>query len=146
MKFTKILVAVLACTSLLLAQEAAAPKAAKGEKKAAASTIKGTFVSADAVANTLIVKVGKKDDTISVDAAAKIMSGKETVALGDIKADSKLTVSCKMVDGKNVAEKITVVAPKAEKMKKSAKKDEAAPAAAPAAEPPPLLPSKFSSM
>jgi hypothetical protein len=128
MKFAKILVAVLACSSLLLAQEAAAPKAekaAKGEKKAAASTIKGTFVSADAVANTIIVKVGKKDDTLAVDASAKIMSGKDAIALGDIKADSKVTVSCKVVDGKKVADKITVAAaaaPKAEKAKKVEKK------------------------
>ncbi len=137
MKFAKVLIAVLACTSLLIAQEAAAPapKAAKGAKKESAAPIKGTFVSADAVANTIIVKVGKKDDTLSVDAAAKIMSGKETVQLGDIKADSKLTITCKMVDGKKVAEKITVAAPaapKAEKMKKADKKAAAEPAAAPA--------------
>ena len=138
MKFAKILVAVLACSSLLLAQEAAAPKAAKGEKKAAASTIKGTFVSADAVANTIIVEVGKKADTLAVDASAKITSGKETIQLGDIKADSKVTVSCKIVDGKKVAEKIAVAAaaaPKAEKAKKAEKKDAAAPAAEPAAAP-----------
>jgi|WetSurMetagenome_2_1015567.scaffolds.fasta_scaffold00334_19 hypothetical protein len=126
MKFAKILVAVLACTSLLFAQEAAAPKAekaAKSEKKPAAATIHGTFVSADAVANTIIVKAGKKDDTLSVDAGAKITSGKETIALGDIKTDAKLTITCKTVDGKKVAEKIVVAsaaAPKAEKTKKAA--------------------------
>ncbi len=140
MKLTKILVLALACTSLVLAQEAAAPKAApaKGAKKEAApAAIKGMFVSADAVANTIIVKVGKKDDTLSVATDAKITSGKETITLGDIKADSKVTVTCKMVDGKKVAEKIAVAAaaaPKAEKAKK-AEKTEAAPAAAPAAEP-----------
>jgi hypothetical protein len=140
MKFAKVLVAVLACTSLLLAQEAAAPKAektAKGEKKAATSTITGKFVSADAVANTIIVKVGKKDDTVAVDAAAKIVSGKETLQLADIKADSKVTVTCKMVDGKKVADKISVTAPKAEKPAKAEKKAAAEPAAAAAPAPAP---------
>jgi len=146
MKLTKILVIALACTSLVLAQEAAAPKAAaaKGAKKEAASApIKGTFVSADAVAQTIIVKAGKKDDTLSVATDAKITSGKDVIQLADIKADSKVTVTCKTVDGKKVAEKIAVAAAAAPKATKTTtKKTESSstttttePAAAPATAP-----------
>jgi hypothetical protein len=138
MKMSRILIAVLACTSLLLAQEAAAPAAAPAKagkaKKEAASTVMGSVVSVDAIANTIIVKVKKGEDTISVESGAKIMSGKKEIALGDIKADAKVTVTCKMVDGKKVASKIVekaAAAPKAEKKAAA----EAAPAAAPAAEP-----------
>jgi|SRR5271157_1287121 hypothetical protein len=125
MKIAKVLIAVLACTSLLIAQEAAAPKAEKpmkGAKKEAMSTVTGTFVSVDAVANTIVVKVGKKDDTLAVDASAKVMSGKDTLQLSAIPADSKLTITTKMADGKKVATKITVkaaAAAKAEKPKKA---------------------------
>ncbi len=110
MKFAKVLLAVLACTSLLIAQEAAAPmteKAANGAKKEAAS-IAGTFVSADVVGNTIIVKVGKKVDTLGVDASAKVVSGKDTIQLGAIKADSKLKIRFKTVDGQKVATGIIV--------------------------------------
>jgi hypothetical protein len=146
MKFSRILIAVLACTSLLLAQEAAspAPKAAKAKKEAGACM--GTVVSVDAIGNTIIVKTKKGDDTISVESSAKIMSGKKEIALGDIKADSKVTIACKTVDGKKVASKITVSAAKAVKTTKKTSESTtsttttttepaAAPAAAPAAEP-----------
>jgi hypothetical protein len=136
MKVSRILIAVLACTSLLLAQEAAAPapKAAKA-KKEAGSTVMGSVVSVDAIANTIIVKVKKGEDTISVESGAKIMSGKKEIALGDIKADSKVTVTCKMVDGKKVASKIVEKAAAAPKAEKADKKAAVEPAAAPAAEP-----------
>jgi hypothetical protein len=119
MKLSRVLIAVLACTSLLLAQEATAPapKAAKAKKEAGA-TIMGSVVSVDAIANTIIVKVKKGEDTISVESGAKIMSGKKEIALGDIKADAKVTVTCKTVDGKKVATKITEAAAKAEKTTK----------------------------
>jgi hypothetical protein len=128
MKFSKVLIAVVACTSFLFAQEAAAPAAApaKAAKKEAASMVAGTVVSVDAIANTIIVKVKKGEDTLSVEAGAKILSGKKDIALGDIKADAKVKVTCKMVEGKKVATKIVEIpaaAPKAEK------KAEAAPAA-----------------
>jgi hypothetical protein len=143
MKLSRILIAVLACTSLLLAQEAAAPapKAAKA-KKEAGSACMGTVVSVDAIANTIIVKTKKGDDTISVESSAKIMSGKKEIALGDIKADSKVTIACKTVDGKKVASKITVSAAKAMKTTKKTSESTTSttttttePAAAPAAEP-----------
>ena len=138
MKFSRVLIAVLACTSLLLAQEAAAPKAAKAAKS---SPIMGSVVSVDAIANTIIVKVKKGEDTISVESGAKIMSGKKEIALGDIKADSKVTIACKTVDGKKVASKITVSAAKVTKTTKKTSESTTStttttePAAAPAAEP-----------
>jgi hypothetical protein len=150
MKLTKILIAVLACTAFLFAQEAAAP-AAKAEKPAKAAkaakemSISGTVVSVDAIANTIIVKSKKAEDTLSVEAGAKIMQGKKEIALGDLKADAKVTVSCKTVDGKKVATKIVEKA--AAKAEKTTKKTTEAsststttttttePAAAPAAAP-----------
>jgi hypothetical protein len=87
-------------------------------------------VSVDAVANTIIVKVKKAEDTLSVEAGAKIVSGKKEITLGDITADASVTITFKIVDGKKVATKIS------EKVAaKTAKKAEAAPAAAPATEP-----------
>jgi hypothetical protein len=141
MKFSRILIAVLACTSFLIAQEAAAPVAAapaKAAKKEAAKTIMGSVVSVDAIANTIIVKVKKAEDTISVEAGAKIMSGKKEIALGDIKADAKVTVTCKMVDGKKVATKIVEKAAVAKVEKKTVESSTTTttttePAAAPAA-------------
>ena len=142
MKFSRILIAVLACTSLLLAQEAtaSAPKAAKAK-----GSCMGTVVSVDAIANTIIVKTKKGEDTISVESGAKIMSGKKEIALGDIKADSKVTITCKTVDGKKVASKITESAAKAGKTTKKTSEstssttttttEPAAAPAAPAAEP-----------
>ena len=137
MKLSQVLIAVVACTSLLLAQEAAAPKAEKPmkAKKEAASMVMGSVVSVDAIANTIIVKVKKGEDTISVESGAKIMSGKKEIALGDIKADAKVTVTCKTVDGKKVASKIVEKAAMAPKAEKAEKKAAAEPAAAPAAEP-----------
>lgn len=149
MKLSRVLIAVLACTSFLLAQEAAAPAAAKPAKakKEAATMVTGKVVSVDAIANTIIVKTKKAEDTISVESGAKIMSGKKEVALGDIKADANVTVTVKTVDGKKVATKITESAAKAVKTTKKTTEattststttttsEPAAPAAAPAAEP-----------
>jgi hypothetical protein len=139
------MIAALAAASLLFAQEAAPAKAAKKE---AVKTIIGTVVSVDAVANTIIVKVKKGEDTLSVEAGAKVMSGKKEIALADIKADASVTVTTKVIDGKKVATKIvekTAAAAKGAKVEK--KKVETtsttttttepapAPAAAPATEP-----------
>ena len=161
MKLSRILIAVIACASFLMAQEAAAPaapaaeKPAKAEKapakKEAATIINGTVVSADA--STIIVKTKKGEDTLAIDAAAKIMIGKKEAAAADLKADMAVTVTCKTVDGKKVATKIAEkAAAKGEKTTKKTtetttstttttepaaapapeKKTEAAPAAAPA--------------
>ena len=151
MKLARMMVVALAATAFLFAQEAAAPaaapaKAEKAAKKEAVKKIMGTVVSVDAIANTIIVKVKKGEDTLSVEAGAKITSGKKEITLGDIKADESVTVTCKMVDGKKVATHIAVAAAaKAGKTKKTVSTTETsttttttekpAPAAAPAAEP-----------
>jgi hypothetical protein len=59
--------------------------------------------------------VKKVEDTISVEAGAKIMSGKKDVTLADLKTDAAVTVVCKTVDGKKVATKITEKAVAAKK-------------------------------
>jgi hypothetical protein len=142
MKLARIMIAALVAASFLFAQEPAAPaaapaKAGKAAKKEAVKVISGTVVSVDAVANTIIVKTKKAEDTLSVEAGAKILSGKKEVALADIKTDAPVTVKCKMVDGKKVAVSITEkVAPAAKGKKGEAAAAPAAePAAAPAAEP-----------
>jgi pyruvate dehydrogenase E2 component (dihydrolipoamide acetyltransferase) len=154
MKLSRILIAVIACSSFLMAQEAAAPapapkaeKPAKMEKasakKEAAMVVSGTVVSADA--SSLIVKTKKGEDTLAIDAAAKIMMGKKEIAATDLKADMAVTVSCKVVDGKKVATKITEkAAAKSEKTTKKTTETSTSttttttePAAAPAAAPAP---------
>jgi small nuclear ribonucleoprotein (snRNP)-like protein len=113
MKFSRILIAVLACSSFLFAQEASLAKPAKA-KKIAGSIIKGTVISVDAIANLIVVKVKKIDDTVSVESSTKIMSGKKDIAIGDIKTDSKVTVIFKTLDGKKMATKIIEMAQKPE--------------------------------
>jgi len=144
MKLARMLVVLLAATAFLFAQEAApaaAPKSAKTVKK-----LMGTVVSVDAIANTIIVKVKKGEDTLSVEAGAKITQGKKEITLGDIKADESVTVTTKMVDGKKVATHIAVAAAaKSAKAKKTVSTTESStsttttttekPAAAPAAAP-----------
>jgi hypothetical protein len=150
MKLARMMVVALCATAFLFAQEAAAPaaapKAEKAAKKEAVKKIMGTVVSVDAIANTIIVKVKKGEDTLSVESGAKITQGKKEITLGDIKADESVTVTCKMVDGKKVATHIAVATAKGSKVKKTVSTTEssttttttepaAAPAAAPAAEP-----------
>jgi hypothetical protein len=153
MKLSRILIAVIACASFLMAQEAAAPAAPKAEKpakaekapakKEAAIVVSGTVVSADA--STIIVKTKKGEDTLAIDAAAKVMIGKKEAAAADLKADMNVMVTCKMVDGKKVATKITEkAAAKAEKTTKKTTETTTSttttttePAAAPAAAPAP---------
>jgi hypothetical protein len=128
----KLLLTILALAAFALAQEAPAPAAApapekKAEKKAPKAKVvelKGTVVSVDAIANTIVVKAKKGEETISVEAGAKIKSGKADVALGDIKADAKVAVTCKMVDGKKVATQIVETPAAAPKAAKTTKKTE----------------------
>ena len=65
--------------------------------------IKGTVVSVDAVANTIVVKYKDTDKTFTLDPAAKIMiAGKES-QLADIQKDAKVTVVYKYDGKKRVA-------------------------------------------
>jgi len=94
MKLSRILIAVLACTSLLLAQEATtpAPKAAKAKKEACM----GTVVSVDAIANTIIVTTKKGVDTISVESSTKIMSERKKSRLAISKRIQKYPLPAKL--------------------------------------------------
>ena len=82
-------------------------------KKAASLAIKGSVVSVDAIANTIVVKVTKgkveKEDTLSIESGAKILSGKKEITLGDITAGNEVSVVYKMSEGKKVATKITKI-------------------------------------
>jgi hypothetical protein len=132
-------------SSLVFAQEAAttapaAPAAPAAEKKAPAKPangvkkVAGSIVSVDAIANIVIIKTKKGEDTMTVNEKTAITVGGKTVALADLKADTKVTVAYKMEEGKKVATKIT------EKVAVKAKaKDTTAPAA-PAAPATPAAP------
>jgi hypothetical protein len=128
MKLSHALLALSVCSGLIFAE--ASTEAAKTEpaktavKPAAGAKVGGKVVSVDAIGNTIIVKTGKKEDTIGVTTDTKILSGGKAVALADIKADEKVRMTCKKEDGKLVATEIKVVpvAP--------AKKSEATPPAA----------------
>jgi hypothetical protein len=133
MKLSRIVIAALAAASLIFAAEEGAAKAPKAAKKEALKSVSGTVVSVDAVANTIIVKTKKAEDTLSVEAGAKITSGKKEIALGDIKTDAAVTVKFKVADGKKVAVAISEKAAAAGKGKKEAAAPAAEPAAAPAA-------------
>ncbi len=129
MKLYQVLLAGLVACSFAIAQDSAATKAAAPTTKAKAKTavaqiIKGSVVSVDAIAGTLIVtpKGKKTDDTLSTTDKTVVLPKGKTVA--DLKADDKVTVTYKTEEGKLVATKIAL-APAA----KAAKKPAAAPAA-----------------
>jgi hypothetical protein len=108
MKFSKVLIAVLACSSFLFAQEMGSTGPEKMSKKAAPMKIWGKVVSVDVAANTVIVREKKADDTVSVDSTTKIISGKNTISLGDLMADAMVTVSWKKMGDMKMAKKIVV--------------------------------------
>ncbi len=101
------------------AAPAAAPKAAK------AKSFSGMVVSTDAIANTIVVKGAKAEETFSLAATAKISQGKKEVKLGDIAKDEKVTVKYMEDAGVKTASDIKVSA--------ASKKKEAKPAATAAA-------------
>jgi nitrous oxidase accessory protein NosD len=129
MNLTKIALGIALACGLVFAQastDAAKPAAAKpaAAKPAAASalTMSGKVVSVDAIANTIIIKTKKGEDTLGVDPAAKITEGKNTLALGDIKPDMHAVITYKKVEGKKTATEIKINHPKAAA---PAKKEEA---------------------
>ena len=101
-------------------------KAEKKEAKAKMKQVTGEVTAVDAQANTITVKKGKKDTTITVDDKTKIMVGKAKKALADVKVGDKVTV--------HYAEPVTP-AKEEKKAEKKMEKKEAAPAPAPAAKP-----------
>jgi beta-lactamase class D len=108
MKVSKVVIAVLACSCFLFAQEAAPAGQAKMAKKAAGMKIWGKVVSADVAANTVIVREKNADDTVSIDSTTKIMSGKNAIGLGDLMTDAMVTVAWKKMGDMKMATKIVV--------------------------------------
>jgi hypothetical protein len=118
LKFLKVLVAVLSCTSFLFAQaegstveEQAQTKAhEKAEQKTSAMKIHGKVVSVDTIANTIIVKTKRADDTLNVDAGTKIMLGmmelSKEITFRDLQTDDMVTITWQIINGKKTATKI----------------------------------------
>jgi hypothetical protein len=125
MKLAKLFIAILACTSFLFAQAEGSKAEEKGETatqekaemKASAKMISGTLMSVDTMANTIMVKVKKTDDEFSVETGAKIMMGKKTIPLSELKTNAMIMVHYKMMDGKKVAVKLMQKANAESKMK-----------------------------
>lgn len=97
----------------------AAPAAEKKEvapaKKEVTKQVTGDVTAVDVIAKTLTVKGKKGDVVISVDDKTKIMAGKDTKTLTDIKAGDKVTVKYTEADGKNTAKSIDIKAAPAKK-------------------------------
>jgi small nuclear ribonucleoprotein (snRNP)-like protein len=96
------LVVIFAFTGMVIAAEPAAPAkqaATKGE------VFRGTVVSVDAVANTVVVmnKKTNKEETFQVDSNTKITFAKKEYKLADIKKDQKVGVHYKVEGDKKIA-------------------------------------------
>jgi len=111
------------------AEKAAAPAAEKkiekkATKKASSKSLKGEVVSIDAVASTIVLKVGKakkeKEETIVVSDKTKIKKSKKDIALADVLAGDTVSVKYVTEDGKKVAKSVTVSVKKEKKVKKAA--------------------------
>jgi hypothetical protein len=100
------LMVALAFSAVAFAQTTAPKPAAAPQEKAEPAkthTIKGTVVSVDALANSLVVKGKKAEETFQVDPTAKIVINKKEVKLADLKKDTKVVVHYKVENGKKIA-------------------------------------------
>lgn len=97
-----------------------APATAKAAK---AMSFSGSVVSTDAIANTIVVKGAKGEETFSIAATGKITQGKKDVKLADITKDQKVTVKYTEEAGAKTASAVKV---SAAAMKKEAKTSTAA--------------------
>ena len=107
------------------APAAAAPAKAAPAAKAKTMSISGTVVSTDAIANTIVVKDKKGEETISIAPTSKIMQGKKELKLADVSKDQKVTVKYTEENGAKTASSIKVSA--AAPAKKAATSTAAAP-------------------
>ena len=126
MKLYHALIAGLVACSFAIAQDSAATKpapmpttkTAKAMKAKAVKMVWGKIVSVDAIANTIIIKTKKAEDTLSTTEKTVILPKGTMIA--DLKADDKVGVGYMMEDGKMVATKITLnPVPKAKKAPKA---------------------------
>jgi hypothetical protein len=131
------LVAALSFSASAFAADAAAPAAAAEAKAAPAAapakaakakTMTGSVVSSDAIANTLVVKNAKGEETFSIAPTAKITLGKKEVKIADVAKDEKVTVKYTEENGAKTASSVKVSAAAAKKEAKTST------AAAPAAQ------------
>jgi hypothetical protein len=114
MKLFNALLAVAVCTGLVFAQAATTTTTTTTTTKTkvaktSAMKVTGTVVSVDAISNTLILKVGKKEDTLNTNMETKITNAGNVVTLGDLTAGEKVKVECKKEEGKTIAMEIKVV-------------------------------------
>jgi pyruvate dehydrogenase E2 component (dihydrolipoamide acetyltransferase) len=140
MKLSVIAFAILVCAAMVFAQatppatpEAAAPAAAAEKapaKKAKPAITKGTVVSVDEAAGTILVKTAKGEETVATDAATAVTVGGKKAALVDVKAEMGVSVTSVEKDGKVCAKKVAAKASKAAKKAAAAPAAEATPAPA----------------
>lgn len=106
------------------ATEAKAAPAAEAKapavKAAKTMTLTGTVVSSDAIANTLVVKGAKGEETFSIAPAAKITMGKKEVKIADVAKDEKVTVKYTEENGAKTASAVKLSAAAAKKADKTA--------------------------
>ncbi|GEM_PF-3468388 len=106
----------------------AAPAAAAPVAAAKSKTMTGVVVSSDAIANTLVVKNKKTEETFTIAATAKITLGKKDVKIADVTKDESVTVKYTEENGAKTASSVKVSAAAAKKEAKTST------AAAPAAQ------------
>jgi hypothetical protein len=114
MNLIKILVCTLVGAGFIFAQAegtmAEEKKETKAQEKAemqsAEKTLSGTVVSTDALINMIVIKAKKMEDTLTVEPGAKIMKGKEIIALGDLMPGVMVTLYWKMENQKKIVTKI----------------------------------------
>jgi maltose-binding protein MalE len=107
------------------AAPAAAPAAPAADAKAPAAkaakamTLTGTVVSSDAIANTLVVKGSKGEETFSIAPTAKISMGKKEVKIADVAKDEKVTVKYTEENGAKTASAVKISAAAGKKADKT---------------------------
>ncbi|MCX5886042.1 MAG: hypothetical protein NT096_09075 [Proteobacteria bacterium] len=96
------LAVAFAFTGMLMAAEPAAPAKQEATKE---EVFRGTVVSVDAVANTIVVnnKKANKEETFQVDSKTKITFAKKEYKLADIKKDQKVAVHYRVEGDKKIA-------------------------------------------
>jgi hypothetical protein len=110
--YQAIIAGLVACSFAFAAQDSAAAKAVPAHKEKK-DMVFGKVVSVDAVANILVVKTRKGEDTLSTTDKTEFMP--KGTALADFKADDRVAASFKMEDGKMVATKVFLNPPHKEK-------------------------------
>ncbi len=101
---------VFAVASMSFAAEEKKAETAPMEKKSPAKVkqVTGEVTAVDAKAKTVTVKGKKGDVTAMIDDKTKIMMGKDTKTLADVKAGDKVTLKYSEADGKMMAKSIAV--------------------------------------